>query len=46
MCVCVCMCVCVHPWAHAGPPLGLALIPPVELVFNAKKTISLLLFSL
>ena len=44
--MCVCVCVCVHPWAHAGPPLGLALIPPVELVFNAKKTISLLLFSL
>ena len=48
--VCVCVCVyarvCVCTWAHAGPPLSLALIPPLELVFNARKTISLVLLSL
>ena len=48
MCVCVCVYarVCVCTWAHAGPPLSLALIPPLELVFNARKTISLVLLSL
>ena len=46
VCVYVCVCACTCPWAHAGPPLGLALIPPLELVFNAWKTISPVLFSL
>ena len=37
VCVCVCACMCACTWAHAGPALGLALISPLELVFNATK---------